>query len=89
MSFMLSLSILAPALIDVLSMDVAIEIVENTGDEESKKESKKEMEEKVVYYESVASALLVNLNTQRQHNHHYLSMPYLAGSDILVPPPRA
>ena len=89
MAFMLTLSILAPAMVDVLLLDVTIEMVENSGDEESKKESKKEIEEKQFFYENLALASLLKFSDQDLRNHYYLNARYLAASEIPLPPPKS
>jgi hypothetical protein len=93
MAILLSLSILAPALMEIMNIDLGVEISQNIGDEESEKKGKKELEEleekklNVLVFSVSESSDFISL---RKDSFRYLgSMQDLVRSIVLPPPEQA
>jgi hypothetical protein len=93
MSILLSVSILAPALMDMMNVDLGVEISQNIGDEESEKEGKKgleELEEKKLNVLIFSFSDSPDFISSREDSFRYLrSMQELVRSIVLPPPEQA
>jgi len=93
MAILLSLSILAPALMEILNVDLGVEISQNIGDEEPEKEVKKGLEE---LEEKKLNVLVFSISDRpdfilsREDSFRYLeSMQELVRAIVLPPPEQA
>ncbi|MFT5678261.1 MAG: hypothetical protein ACI9FY_000801 [Patiriisocius sp.] len=93
MAILLSLSILAPALMEIINVDLGIETSQNIGDEESEKEGKKgleELEEKKLNVLVFSFSDSSDFTSRREDSFRYLgSMQDLVRSIVLPPPEQA
>ncbi len=87
MAIMLSLSILAPAVMEMIGVDLGIEVSQNIGEEESEKEGNNKQEEKKLIVLSLEFGDGFNFDTQKQDSFHYLDNRLDIIRSIVLPPP--
>ncbi len=88
-AFMLTISILAPAVLDVLDTENGIDVTQNMGEEESKKEKKNQQEEKEVLMHYIAFSEFFELKSLTIDNFKYFEKYRNLYFDIQLPPPQA
>ncbi len=87
MAILLSLSILAPAVMDIIDVDLGVEISENIGEEESEKEVGKELKEKKLIVSSLEYGDSEDFTSQKENSFYYLGNHLDLVRSIVLPPP--
>lgn len=85
MAILLSLSILAPPLMEFV--DVDIDISQNVGEEESEKEGEKKLEEKKLIVLSLEFGEGLDFTSQREDSFFYIENRLDLVRAIVLPPP--
>jgi len=89
-AFLISISILAPTVIEIVDMDFGTEISENLGDEETEKEGEdklEEFEEKKLIVSSLDFGVAFKSPSEIKNSFNYQEKTLDLISSIVLPPP--
>lgn len=90
MAIMLSLSIMAPAVMEIVDVDLGIEISQNLGEEETEKEGEnklEELEEKKLIVLSLEFGAALDPSSIKENSFHYQENRLELVRSIVLPPP--